>query len=335
MNTLPIAETGKRANNLNARMQRSAQAAASNQEQPGFNGMISRAFQHTLLVLFTCMLALAQREAAVSQVQNQLPKDANQYVREIIDHEIAVENNDHSHWRYHLHREDEKSNLDRDVIQTKDGQLSRTLLINGQPLTAEQRQKDEERMHKFVVDPEERARKNKREKEDGAKAIQLLRAIPDAFIFQYDGMQDEIVRLSFTPNPRYDAPTRELEVFRAMKGQMWIDRNARRMTKIDGTLTEDVTFGWGLLGRLHKGGTFVVVQKQVGPDHWEVISTDVNMTGHAVIFKTINVKQHEVLSDFHRMPDDISVAQAYEMLQKGGSVSANNQPGDRAPEGTK
>ncbi len=28
---------------------------------------------------------------------------------------------------------------DRDVIDTKDGQIARTLLINGQPLTAEQR----------------------------------------------------------------------------------------------------------------------------------------------------------------------------------------------------
>ncbi|HET7873585.1 MAG TPA: hypothetical protein VFL42_13795, partial [Terriglobales bacterium] len=142
-------------------------------------------------------------------------------------------------------------------------------------------------------------------------------------------------RLKFSPNPRYNAPTRELEVFRAMEGKMWIDRNARRMTQIDGKLTEDVTFGWGLLGRLHKGGTFKVVQKQVGPDHWEVISTDVNMTGHAVIFKTINVKQHEVLSDFRRMPDDITVAQAYEMLEKGGAVSANNQAAGRAAESTK
>ncbi|HET7872935.1 MAG TPA: hypothetical protein VFL42_10530, partial [Terriglobales bacterium] len=156
--------------------------------------MITRAFQYCLLVFVTTLLAYAQRQAAVPHVQSALPKDANQYVREIIDHEVAVENNDHTHWRYRLHREDEKSNLDRDVIQTKEGQLSRTLLINGQPLTQDQRQKDEERMHKFVVDPEERARKNKREKEDGAKAIQLLKAIPDAFIFSYDGLEDDLVR---------------------------------------------------------------------------------------------------------------------------------------------
>ncbi|HEX7285585.1 MAG TPA: hypothetical protein VF532_05350 [Candidatus Angelobacter sp.] len=287
--------------------------------------MFSRIFQHGLLFVCLAMPLFAQPQPATVQAQATLPSDATQYVREVIEHEIAVENNDHTHWRYHLHREDEKNNLDRDVIQTRDGQLSRTLLINGQPLTADLRQKDEERMRKFVSDPEERARKNKRERDDSAKAIQMLKAIPEAFIFKYDGVEDDVVRLTFSPNPRYNAPNRELEVFHAMMGKMWIDRNARHMTKIDGTLFEDVTFGWGLLGRLHKGGTFNVVQKLVGPNHWEVVSTDVNMTGHAVIFKSINVKQHEVLSNFQRMPDDLSVSQAYEMLQKGGSVSANNQ----------
>lgn len=320
---------------LNARMQLSAQFRASKLERLELIGMISKALQYSLLVFVAGLLAHGQPQPADPHGETPLPKDPTQYVRQTIEHEITVENNDHTHWRYHLHREDEKNNIDRDVIQTKDGQLSRTMLINGQPLTAEQRQKDEERMHKFVVDPEERARKNKREKEDSAKAIQMLKAIPEAFIFKYDGMEEDQVRLTFSPNPGYDAPNRELEVFRAMQGKMWIDRNARRMTRIDGTLTEDVTFGWGLLGRLHKGGTFNVVQKQVGPDHWEVVSTDVNMKGHAIIFKTINVKQHEVLSNFRRMPDDLSVSQAYEMLQKGGSVSANNQSGTQGTAGVK
>lgn len=299
--------------------------------------MLSRSILRSFLLSFcasTLLLAQAQGPAQQSP-EEQLPKNANQYVREVIQREISVEDNDHTHWRYLKHREDEKGSNDRDVIQTKEGQLARTLLINGKPLSAEERKKDEDRMRKLVTDPNERAKREKREKEDGDKAVQMLKAIPEAFIFKYDGTEDNLVRLTFLPNPHYDAPNRELQVFRALSGKMWIDHTARRLARIDGTLFEDVTFGWGLLGRLNKGGTFNVVQKQVGPNHWEVVSTDVNMSGHAVIFKSINVKQHEVLSDFRRMPDDLTISQAYEILEKGGAVSANSESGAPRPEGAK
>lgn len=302
--------------------------------------MSSRISTRALLYLFATLLPLSiaaqnqpgehvadQHVGPPETHQASLPTDATQYVHEVIHHELDMEAKDHSHWRYRAHREDEKQNYDRDIIETKDGDLGRTLLINGQPLTPEMRQKDEERMRKLVSDPEERARRNKREKDDTEKAEQMLKAIPDAFIFKYDGEENRLVRLSFFPNPHYDPPTRELRVFRSLSGHIWIDPAQRRLVRIDGRLFEDVTFGWGLLARLHRGGTFNVVRQEVGPSHWEMTSLDVNMYGHAILFKNIAVKEHQVQSEFRRVPDDITMAQAFEILRKDtGAVSANNQP---------
>jgi len=249
------------------------------------------------------------------------------FVRDAITNEIKQADADQTHWRYRFHREDEKGSYDREVVETKDGQLARTLLLNGQPLTPEQRAKDDERMKKLVDDPEDRAKRDKRAHDDGDKAKQMLKASPDAFIFKYDGVEDGLVRLTFFPNPHYNAPNRELQVFRSLSGKMWIDRSAMRLARIDGTLFEDVTFGWGLLGRLNKGGTFQVVQKKVGDDHWDIVSLDVNMQGHAIIFKSINVKQHQHLSDYHRVPDNLTMAQAYDLLEHGGSaVAVDGEP---------
>jgi hypothetical protein len=256
-----------------------------------------------------------------------LPKDANQLVKDAIKHQIEADAADHTHWRYHIHREDEKGSQDRDVIETKDGQLARTLLINGQPLTPEQRSADEARMKKLVDDPSERAKRDKRAKDDEDKVAQMFKAIPDAFIFKYEGAENGQVKLSFFPNPHYDAPTRELQVFRSMSGKMWIDRAALRMTRLDGSLFEDVTFGWGLLGRLYKGGAFSVSQSRVADDHWEIVSLDVRMSGHAVVFKTINVKQLQRITDFHRISDSMTISEAYQLLEKGDAVSAENQGG--------
>jgi hypothetical protein len=268
-----------------------------------------------------------QHESKAAEPQSPpLPKDATQYVREVIRHEMDEEARDHSHWRYRAHREDEKSNSDRDIIETKEGEMARTLLIYGRPLTADERQKDQARMQKLASDPDEQAKRTKREKEDSEKARQMFNAIPEAFIFKYDGLENGLVRLAFFPNPNYDPPTRELRVFRALSGKMWIDPVQQHVVRIEGQLFQDVTFGWGLLARLNKGGTFVVNMREVGPGHWDMVSLDVNMSGHAILFKNIAVKEHQTQTEFRRVPDDLTLAQAYQILQKDAPVSAKNQP---------
>lgn len=271
-------------------------------------------------------LALAQAQTPATALPP-LPEDATQYVRDMIHHQLEAEAADHTHWRYRIHREDEKGTQDRDVIETKEGQIARTLFINGQPLTEEQRAADEARMKKLVEDASERAKRDKRAKDDEDKLTQMVKAIPDAFIFKYDGEENGQVRLTFLPNPHYSAPNRELQVFRSLGGKMWIDRAASRLARMDGALFEDVTFGWGLLGRLNKGGTFSVTQSRVSEDHWEVVGLDVKMSGHAVVFKSINVKQMQRLTDFRRVSDALTISEAYQLLEKGEHpVSAENQP---------
>jgi len=140
-----------------------------------------------------------------------LPSDANQYMKDVVKHELAADETDHSHWRYKIHREDERGSQDRDVIDTKDGQLARTLLINGKPLTADQRAADEARMKKLVDDPAERAKREKRAKDDSDKLTMMFKAIPDAFIFKYEGEENGQVRLTFFFFLYYEAPTRKHE----------------------------------------------------------------------------------------------------------------------------
>jgi hypothetical protein len=286
--------------------------------------------RHAAMLLLFASLGIVLYAQTPADTLPPLPKDANQFVKDAIKHQQEADATDHTHWRYHIHREDEKGSQDRDVIDTKDGQIARTLLINGQPLTPEQRSADELRMKKLVDDPSERAKRDKRAKEDEEKGMQMFKAIPDAFIFKYEGAENGQVRLSFFPNPHYNAPTRELQVFRSLSGMIWIDRAGLRMSRLDGSLFEDVTFGWGLLGRLNKGGTFSVTQSRVADDHWEIVSLDVKMSGHAVVFKTINVKQLQRITGFHRISDSMTISEAYQLLEKGdAAVSAENE-GDTA-----
>src|SRR5260370_11976410 len=111
-----------------------------------------------------------------------LPQNANEYVRQAIEHEVAELDRDHTHWRYHLHREDEKNNVDRDVIETSQGSLARTLLLWVKPLTEEQRQKDEERMRNRLSNPEERPKSTKRAKTNYQKIPNMLHSLSHTLI---------------------------------------------------------------------------------------------------------------------------------------------------------
>lgn len=283
-----------------------------------------------LLFLLAVVVAARSYGQHPSLSEYSLPSDPNQFVREMVQRELEAQDKDHSLWRYHLHKEEEAGSQDRDVIETKQGSLAKTLLINGNPLTPEQRQKDQERMKTLVDDPNEQTKRARRSKQDEDKARELLRAIPDAFIFKYDSTEGNLTRLTFTPNPHYSPPTRELMVYHAMNGSLSIDRVSLRLVSIQGRLVEEVKFGWGLLGHLDKGGTFKVIQQRVSDNHWDQIFLDVSMTGRAIIFKNLNIKTKQILSDFRRVPDDTTMTRAYEMLQQtGSSVTAASASGEK------
>ena len=56
-------------------------------------------------------------------------------------------------------------------------------------------------------------------------------------------------------------PDREAQVYHGMAGELWIDCAQKRMSRLDAHLISDVNFGWGVIGRLYKGGTILVSRR--------------------------------------------------------------------------
>ena len=67
---------------------------------------------------------------------------------------------------------------------------------------------------------------------------------------------------------------------------------------------------------MDKGGHVEVRQAEVGAGHWEMAALAVDIKGKALLFKTINVHQAELRGDFQRVPDDLTFAQAEEILNR-------------------
>ena len=139
----------------------------------------------------------------------------------------------------------------------------------------------------------------------------------------YASRQADLVTLTFRPNPNFQPPSLEARVFHDMQGEMTVDIKQERLVALNGHLMEDVKFGGGLLGHLDKGGKFEVRQTEVAPGHWEMTALRVDMKGKALLFKTIGVQQAETHSDFSRVPDDLTLAEAAGILDKQIVVADN------------
>src|SRR5207245_8353210 len=144
------------------------------------------------------------------------------------------------------------------IVETCEATAGVLVELNGQPLSPAQQQREAARLENYVKNPAELAKKRKQEKEDAERSIRIIRAMPDAFLYEPDSTVPgtaevgkaghDLVRLNFRPNPNYNPPSRVEQVLTGMRGIVLIDAKENRIAEIDGTLEKEVGFGWGILG---------------------------------------------------------------------------------------
>ncbi len=276
-----------------------------------------------------CVLSAAAWGAKPQAPTPSLPANPTELVRQTIDNELKPDPS-HTHFAYRLVKKKASGTQTFEMIETKDGTIGRLLLLNGQPLSPEQRSKEDKRLQRLINDPSQLAQKLKSQQADDRRTRAMLRAMPDAFLYQYAGTQNiepwgEVAVLNFTPNPKFNPPSRETMVYEGMKGTMWITIPADRLAKIEAKLFKDVEFGWGILGHLDQGGQFVVEQKPVAGGQWEPAHMVLSFDGKALIFKTIHIHDDQTTSDYRPVSPDLTIAQAIDMLKKQDGEVAENR----------
>jgi hypothetical protein len=281
------------------------------------------------------LLPLAFASASGWTLQEQAPAVSPiELVGRTVQNEIKA-SNDTASYMFRVRKETPHGSQTRLMVQTRDAMAAVLVAIDDQPLNPKQREAENARVQHLMNDPEGLRRKHKQEKEDSERVTRMVRALPDALLYEFDGTEvgrvglgkpgDQLVRLKFRPNPHYVPPSRVEQVLTAMQGYLLIDASKDRIAKIDGTLMKDVGFGWGILGHLDRGGHFLVEQGDVSNDSWEITQMKLSFTGKMLFFKGITIKSNEVYSDFHPVPSDLTFAQGVELLRRQEAVLADNR----------
>ena len=253
-----------------------------------------------------------------------LGMSANELMRKVVASELKSQDEDHDHWMYRLEKEESGKRQAQEILETSNGSLSRLLSVGGRPLDAQEQEKEDQRLQRLVSHPDEQRKLQQASSKKAEQGARLFRILPDIFLFSYMGRQDDLVTLTFKPNPNFQPASLEARVFHSMQGEVTVDTRQERLAAISGRLSEDVSFGGGLLGHLEKGGRFEVKQAEISPGHWEMIILTVDMKGKALLFKTVGVYETENHSDFQRVPDDLTLADAAGILNRQ-IVEADNR----------
>lgn len=295
----------------------------------------------TRIALLSCIaLALLMPQALVAGGNNPPPIPPAELVRQAVQNEVRASGPAGQHFMFRDERKTQHISQTKLLVETREATAGMLILENGTPLTAQQQQAEQARLENYVRNPDELNRKRKQEKEDADRTLRILKALPDAFLYQQDGTQggtvgvgrpgDQLVRLKFKPNPAYDPPTRVEQVLTGMVGTLLVDANEKRIAEINGTLQKDVGFGWGILGHLDSGGRFVVQQADVGNKQWELTRMELAFTGKILLFKKLNIRSSDIFSDFRPVPNNLSFAQAVDLLKKEAARSTPNVNGQES-----
>lgn len=202
----------------------------------------------------------------------------------------------------------------RSVIETAEGRADRIVLFNDDPLSPDQQEKQQHRLEKLLSDHDAVKNELKDQKSETQRRIRIVKAFPKAFFFDFAGTEKGLLRFDFRPDPDFSPKDRETQMYRGMKGSVWIEPVQERIVRIEGVLVKDVSFGWGIVGHLNKGGIYEIAQTQLSPGAWRITTLDVDLKGKMFLINSFRFKRKETNSQFHPVTSDMTYREAVEEL---------------------
>jgi hypothetical protein len=133
-----------------------------------------------------------------------------------------------------------------EYCQTKYGTIHRLLAVNGQPLSLSRRQTEAKRIQMLIQSPDAMRAAERKQSADAREETRFLKLLPDAFRYQEEGQEGDLLKLRFTPNPNFRPSGNEDRVLHCLEGTMVVDLKQKRLVSIDGRLMQEVSFweGW-------------------------------------------------------------------------------------------
>jgi len=113
-----------------------------------------------------------------------------------------------------------------------------------------------------------------------------------------DGCQMTIAAL--TPSPNAQTRTERGCYFKKFKGQAWVCREDYQVARVEMEAIDDITIGWGLLGRVNEGSKFTFTRKKVNGEIWLPAEAKFDASGKTLLFRKFQLFTVTSYSDYKK-----------------------------------
>jgi hypothetical protein len=174
----------------------------------------------------------------------------------------------------------------------------RLVKVDGKPLDPAVVEKNDEKHRRDVLEqvhesPADRAKREREHAKLRAEERQLIDEIFDLYEITLVGREMvggyPTIVASLEPRPGYSPKSDDARLLKKFRVRAWVHATEYQVVRIDAEAIEDVTFGWGVLGRLHKGAQMTFERRKVNDEVWLPTRMRVTGTGRAVVFRRFTV----------------------------------------------
>jgi hypothetical protein len=191
------------------------------------------------------------------------------------------------------------------VIPSGTGNARIVIEENGRPVDQALYRKQLENLEQALtaaLDPAQPKQKQAAEK--FAKRMrerrEMVDAVRNAFRYTWLGREKRngrtLAKFRLDPNPEFKPTSRNTSLFANIRATIWVDETAGQLARVEAEIFRDIYFVGGLLGKVYRGGRFVMEQAEVAPGIWLPTLYDYNFAGRKFLY---GLEVHELTEVRH------------------------------------
>lgn len=106
--------------------------------------------------------------------------------------------------------------------------------------------------------------------------------------------------LSFVPRRGVQPRTKDGNVLRRFAGRAWISESEYELVRLEIEATDTLSFGLGMLARIHKGSRLTFERRKVNGEEWLPSSARYTVSGRLLLFKRVRASAVAEFSDYRK-----------------------------------
>jgi hypothetical protein len=155
----------------------------------------------------------------------------------------------------------------------------------------------------------------KRLAQDAKDAREQRELIDDAFaIFEVkltgremlDGQR--VIAATLTPRQHVKTKSDEGKWMKRFKGRAWVSDHDYQVAKVEMEALDDISIGFGLVGRVHQGSKFTFSRTRVNDEVWLPVEMKFEASGRTLLFRKFQIFTVTSYSDYKKFNVDTDVS---------------------------